>query len=80
MTEPASADGFDWRGVGELAGCRTLKKPGSSPGFFCFGDHLRECRTRIMARVECRMRVNAMRGEEAGSRPSAAVSQNSRIS
>src|SRR5215471_10896298 len=28
------AAGFDWRGVNGLAGRRTVKKPGSSPGFF----------------------------------------------
>jgi hypothetical protein len=29
-------EGFDWRGVGEIAGRRTaeIEEPGSSPGFF----------------------------------------------
>jgi hypothetical protein len=41
MTEAASADGFDRRGVGEFACCCAMKKPGSSPGFFRYIENLR---------------------------------------
>jgi hypothetical protein len=41
MIEPSSVSGFDRRGVGEFAGYCGVKKPGSSPGFFRYGDHLR---------------------------------------
>jgi hypothetical protein len=41
MIEASSVGGFDRRGVGEFAGCCERKKPGSSPGFFLYGDHPR---------------------------------------